>query len=196
VREELGLEQLDPGASDAFAVADHQIAHIYVRRPELVARVKALIEGLDGVERVLDADGKRAHGLDHPRSGELVAVARADRWFAYYFWLDDDRAPDYARTVDIHRKPGFDPVELFLDPALRWPKLAIGARLAKRALGFRTLLDVTPLDAGLVKGSHGRPTDRAEDGPVFLSSQPSLVPEGPVAAANVRDLILDHVFQD
>ncbi len=196
VRDELGRDQLDPGASEAFAVCDHQVAHIYVRRPERVAEVKALVEGLDGVERVLDADAKRAAGLDHPRSGELVAVARANRWFAYPFWLDDARAPDYARTVDIHRKPGFDPVELFLDPALRWPKLSVGTRLAKRALGFRTLLDVIPLDVGLVKGSHGRPTDRAEDGPILISSERRLVPEGPVAAAAVRDLILDHVFGD
>ena len=130
-------------------------------RPE----VKRLLEGLPGVERVLDDDGKRAAGLDHPRSGELVAVSRADRWFTYYYWLDDARAPDFARTVDIHRKPGYDPVELFLDPALRVPKASVGWRLAKKALGFRYLMDVIPLDASLVKGSHGRPTDDLGAGP-------------------------------
>ena len=124
---------LDAGASEAFAVADHQVAHVYVRRPERVAEVKRLLEGLDGVERVLDEDGKRAAGLDHPRSGELVAVSRADRWFSYYYWLDDARAPDFARTVDIHRKPGYDPVELFLDPALRAPEGE--GRLAAREEG-------------------------------------------------------------
>ena len=127
--------------------------------------VKRLLEGLPGVERVLDEDGKRAAGLDHPRSGELVAVSRADRWFTYYYWLDDARAPDFARTVDIHRKPGYDPVELFLDPALRVPKASVGWRLAKKALGFRYLMDVIPLDASLVKGSHGRPTDDLARGP-------------------------------
>jgi len=195
VREEMGREQLDPGASTAFAVADHQIAHVYVQRPERLAEVKALLEALPGVERVLDADSKPGYGLDHPRAGELVALAAADAWFTYYFWTDDAKAPDYARTVDIHRKPGYDPVELFIDPRLSLPKLRIAWRLAKRAAGFRTLMDLIPLDAGLVKGSHGRVTDQAEDGPVFISSAPDLLPEGPVPAVGVKRLILDHVFE-
>ncbi len=194
VREEMGRELLDAGASDAFAVCDHQVAHIYVRDAADVSRVQALLAGLEGVETILDADGKRAAGLDHPRSGELVAISRADRWFAYPYWLDDARAPDFATTVDIHRKPGYDPVELFLDPALRLPKLAVGWRLAKKALGFRTLMDVIPLDTTLVRGSHGRLTDRDEDGPLVLSSEADLLPEGPVAATQVKDLMLAHVF--
>lgn len=194
VREELGREQLDPGASAAFAVADHQVAHVYVRDPAMVDGVKALLQALPGVELVLDADGKRAYGLDHARAGELVAIAAADAWFTYYFWTDDARAPDYARTVDIHRKPGYDPVELFIDPQLSAPKLRIAWRLARRALGFRVLMDVIPLDAGLVKGSHGRVNDRAEDGPVFISSVPELLPPGQVQAVDVKRLILDHVF--
>jgi predicted AlkP superfamily pyrophosphatase or phosphodiesterase len=194
IRDELGREQLDPGASSAFAVADHQVAHVYVARPEAVPDVKRLIESLPGVERVLDAATKRDFGLDHPRAGELVAIARDDAWFTYCYWLDDDKAPDYARTVDIHRKPGYDPVELFLDPALRLPKAAIAWRIAKKALGFRTLMDVIPLDAGLVKGSHGRVTDRAEAGPLLISSAPELLPSGAVNAVDVKDLILRHVF--
>jgi predicted AlkP superfamily pyrophosphatase or phosphodiesterase len=194
VREELGRELLDAGASQAFAVADHQIAHVYVRSADRIAEVKALLEGLPGVERVLDEDGKREAGLDHPRSGELVAIAKAESWFTYYYWLDDARAPDFARTVEIHRKPGFDPVELFIDPAFKWPKGAVGWRLAKRKLGFRALLDVIPLDATLVKGSHGRLTDRAEDGPVIIGSEPELLPEGPVQAAAVKQLMLDCLF--
>jgi predicted AlkP superfamily pyrophosphatase or phosphodiesterase len=194
VREELGHEQLDPGASAAFAVADHQIAHVYVQRPELLAEVKALVEELPGVERVLDEDGKAELELDHSRSGELVAIANVDAWFTYYYWLDDAKAPDHARTVDIHRKPGYDPVELFIDPAIRFPKLSIAWRLAKRALGLRTLMDVIALDATLVKGSHGRITDRAEDGPLLISSEPMLLPEDAVAATDVKGLILDHVF--
>ena len=133
-------------------------------RPHLCARPRPTSRrcatswrGLDGVELVLDEAGKREAGLDHPRSGELVAISAADRWFSYYYWLDDERAPDYARTVDIHRKPGYDPVELFVDPAIRLPAAAIGWRLAKRKLGQRTLLDVISLkDTRLVKGSHGR----------------------------------------
>jgi predicted AlkP superfamily pyrophosphatase or phosphodiesterase len=193
-REERGREQLDAGASEAFAVADHQIAHVYVRRPEIIASVKALLESLPGVERVLDAEGKAAIGLDHARSGELVALSSANRWFSYYHWLTDDRAPDYARTVEIHRKPGYDPVELFLDPAIRLPKLAIGWRLAKRKLGFRALMDVIPLDADLVKGSHGRVTDSADDGPLLISSVAALLPPGAIAATDVKQLLLAHVF--
>lgn len=194
VRTELGRELLDAGASEAFAVADHQVAHVYVRRPERVPEVRRLLEGLAGVERVLDREGQRAAGLDHPRSGELVAVARPDRWFTYYYWLDDAAAPDFARTVDIHRKPGYDPAELFLDPALRWPQLRIGWRLAQKALGMRYLMDVIPLDAGLVRGSHGRPTDDLRAGPVLISSEPALLPEGPVDATAVKALLLAHLF--
>ena len=194
VREELGREQLDPGASAAFAVADHQIAHVYVRDVRRIGEVRALFEKLPGVERVLDDEGKRAFGLDHARSGELVLLSTADRWFSYYFWLDDERAPDYARTVDIHAKPGYDPVELFLDPSLAVPAFTVGRKLLARKLGFRNLLDVIPLDTSLVKGSHGRITDRPEDGPVFMTSEPELLPEGDVEATSVKELLLRHVF--
>jgi predicted AlkP superfamily pyrophosphatase or phosphodiesterase len=193
VRNELGHELLDPGASEAFAVSDHQVAHIYVRDPERIGEVKALVEGLPGVEMVLDGEGKRGMGLDHSRSGELVAISRADRWFTYYYWLDDGLAPDFASTVDIHRKPGFDPAELFLDPKLRIPKLRLAWKLLNMKLGFRTLMDVIGLDASIVKGSHGRVTDRPEAGPVFISSDEGLLPEGPVTAASVKSLVLNHL---
>jgi predicted AlkP superfamily pyrophosphatase or phosphodiesterase len=196
VREELGREQLDAGASDAFAVSDHQLCHVYVREPSRVPGVRRLFESAPGVERVLDREEQRAVGLDHERSGELVLISSADRWFSYYFWLDDARAPDYARTVDIHAKPGYDPVELFLDPSIAIPALTVGSKLVRRKLGFRTLLDVIPLDASLVRGSHGRPTDRAEQGPLFMSSAPHLVPEGTVDATDVKGLLLCHVFDD
>lgn len=194
VRLERGREQLDAGASHAFAVADHQIAHVYVARPELLPKVAACLAALPGVETVLDETGKRAAGLDHARSGELVAVARADSWFTYYHFLDDARAPDFARTVEIHRKPGYDPAELLFERKLAFPKLAVAARLARKALGFRTLMDVIGLDASVVRGSHGRPTDRAEDGPLFITSAPELLADGPVPAAAVKPLLLDHVF--
>jgi predicted AlkP superfamily pyrophosphatase or phosphodiesterase len=193
-RRELGRESLDAGASDAFAVADHQIAHVYVRKPALVPEVKALLESLPGIEGVLDEEGKHAHGLDHPRSGELVAIAKGDRWFTYYYWFEDEMAPDFARTVDIHRKPGYDPVELFLDPVLKAPKLTIGWVLLKKALGFHSLMDVIPLDATLVKGSHGRVTTGPEAGPVLISSEPSLLPEKAVHATEVKTAVLNHVF--
>src|SRR6185295_8667301 len=111
--------------------------------------------------------------LDHPRSGELVALAAPGAWFTYYFWLGDALAPDYARTVDIHRKPGYDPVELFLDPQLKWPKVRIAFRLAQKLLGFRYYMDVIGLDATVVRGSHGRlptPGWEARESPVFVCS--------------------------
>jgi hypothetical protein len=150
---------------------------------------------VEGIEMVLDEEGKREHGLDHPRSGDLVAVSRPDRWFSYYFWFDDARAPDYARTVDIHRKPGYDPAELFVDPAIRVPALKVGATLAKKALGFRYLMDVVPLDGSMVRGSHGRLTDRFEDGPVLLTNRPDLLPaEGAVPATAVKEVVMEHLF--
>ncbi len=194
VRVEMERELLDPGASSAFAVTDHQVAHIYVQNPADIPAVKSLIDGLPGVEKVLDGETKASAGLDHDRAGELVAVSDADSWFTYYYWLDDARCPDFARTVEIHRKPGYDPVELFLDPALPFPKLSVIWRLVKKILGFRTLMDVIPLDASLVKGSHGRPTDRDEDGPVFITSEAALAPSAPLKATEVKDLILRHIF--
>jgi predicted AlkP superfamily pyrophosphatase or phosphodiesterase len=192
VRREQGGEHLDTAASLAFAVADHQITHIYIREPELVPAVASAVAALPGVESVGPA---REFGLDHPRAGDLVALARPNAWFAYYHWLDDAVAPDYARTVEIHRKPGYDPVELFLDPSLRLPKLAVGWRLAKRALGFRTMMNVIPLDPTLVKGSHGRLTDD-DRGAILIGSEPALLPEGPIAATAVKALLLAHIFPD
>ena len=193
VRDELGTDALDAGASEAFAVADHQVAHVYVRDARRVGDVKRLLSQMPGVELVLDRDEQGAYGLDHERSGELVAVSASDAWFTYYYWQDDDRAPDYARTVDIHRKPGYDPAELLLDPALSVPKLRIAATLAKKALGFRYLMNVIPLDAALVRGSHGRIPDALDDGPLLISSERDAA-EGTLGATAVRDVILSHVF--
>jgi predicted AlkP superfamily pyrophosphatase or phosphodiesterase len=195
VRDELGTDAFDPGASRAFAVADHQVAHVYVRDRADVPAVKALLAGVRGVAEVADADGLRAYGLDHERSGELVAIADRDAWFTYYYWLDDARAPDYARTVDIHRKPGYDPAELFLDPALTLPKVRVAATLARKALGFRYLMNVIPLDATLVRGSHGRIPSSLAEGPVAISSEAGAL-SGPVDPTAVHDLMLAHLFDD
>ena len=194
--EEHGREVLDAGASEAFAMADHQIAHIYVKNPDRIPEVAKLVEGLDGVGSVWDAEDKRANGLDHPRSGELVAISQTDRWFSYYYWLDDEKAPDFARTVDIHRKPGYDPVELFVDPEIRFPTMATGWKLAKRKLGQRQLMDVISLkDTHLVKGTHGRLTDDPAFGPLVISSDADMLPEGPVEATDFKALVLDHIFR-
>ena len=193
--EEFGREILDAGASDAFAVADHQIAHIYVKDPDQIDAVAALVRRLDGVEEVWDEAAKKANGLDHPRSGELVAISKPDRWFSYYYWLDDAKAPDFARMVDIHRKPGYDPVELFVDPKIRFPMLTTGIKLAKRKLGQRQLLDIiSPNDTKLVKGTHGRITDDPDHGPLVISSEAGLLPDGAVDAVDFKALVLEHIF--
>ncbi len=193
VREELGRELLDAGASRAFAVADHQVAHVYVRDKADVSPVRDLLAHHDGVDLVLEGRSRSAAGLDHERSGELVAVAEAEAWFTYYYWMDDERAPDFARTVDIHRKPGYDPVELFVDPDLRAPAARVGFRLLQKKLGFRYLMDVIPLEPSLVSGSHGRLPDAPEHGPLLISRRADLVGGAHLHAAAVHDVILNHL---
>ncbi len=194
VKEDLGREYLDPGLSRAFAVADHQVAHVYVRDPADMAGVKRVLAALPGVEGVLDEGGKRAAGLDHPRSGELVLVAEPGAWFTYYYWHDDARAPDFARTVDIHRKPGYDPCELFIDPDIRFPRLRVAWTLLRKMLGLRYLMEVVPLNPFLVRGSHGRPADAPEDRPVLMTTEPGLLRAEEIGAAEVFGILLDHVF--
>ena len=192
IREERGRELLDAGASVAFAVADHQVAHVYVNDPARVAEVEAIVAAVPGVARTYSGDARREIGLDHPRAGEIVAVAERGAWFTYYYWLDDGHAPDFARTVDIHRKPGYDPCELFFDPKLAAPKLRVARKLLARKLGFRNLLDVTPLDALLVKGSHGVPSATRAGRPVFIGDA-SIVARDEYDATDVHDLILRHL---
>jgi predicted AlkP superfamily pyrophosphatase or phosphodiesterase len=184
-----GMEYLDPWSSAAFAVADHQVAHVYVRDHHLIPKIRDLIAELDGVDEVLDERGKRVARIDHHRSGELVAVAEPDAWFTYYYWLKDECAPDFARTVEIHRKPGFDPAELFLDPSDRWVKARAALALLRRRLGFRYLMDVVPLDPSWVRGTHGRLPDDPSDGPVLICSEAGLERDR-VAATEVRELLL------
>jgi predicted AlkP superfamily pyrophosphatase or phosphodiesterase len=192
IREELGLELLDPGASRAFAVADHQIAHIYVNDSSIVNDVRSLLERISGVEKILGLAEKREAGLDHPRAGDLIAITGENSWFTYYYWFDDSRAPDFARTVDIHRKPGYDPVELFLDPTIRAAMAKIALKLLRKKLGFRMLMDVIPLDATLVKGSHGRvPTDKKE-WPILVA--PDNFAPGEIRSTDVLNLLRASVM--
>ncbi len=192
VHTQAGMEYLDPWTSRAFAVADHQIAHVYVRDPGDLPAVAKLCAALPGVAQVLDADGQARAGLGHARCGELVLVAEADAWFTYYYWLDDAAAPDFARLVEIHRKPGYDPAELFFDPAgPAAAKARAGLALLRKKLGMRYLMNVVGLDAGAraVRGSHGRlPTDPA-DAPVLICSDPAAARDR-VAATEVKELLL------
>jgi predicted AlkP superfamily pyrophosphatase or phosphodiesterase len=187
-----GMEYLDPWTSRAFAVADHQVAHVYVKDPADVGAVAKLCAALDGVDEVLDEAGKAANGLDHARSGELVLMAEPDAWFTYYYWLDDAHAPDFAQLVEIHRKPGYDPAELFFDPAA-----PIAARrraataLARKKLGMRYRMSVVGLDAGAnaVRGSHGRLPAHPNDAPVLICSDRS-ASRPHLAATDVKRFLL------
>lgn len=161
-------ELLDPGTSRAFAVCDHQLAHVSCADAEALAKAAAVLRDLEGIERVYAGDQRRAIGLDHPRSGELIAVAAPGAWFTYDYWLDDARRPDFARCVEIHKKPGYDPRELLFDP--RGGKRRAMRALARKLLGLRYVMDPVPLDTALVKGSHGRPAARAEEGPLIIGS--------------------------
>lgn len=194
IKEELGLELLDAGASKAFAVADHQVAHIYLNDPALEKDVRAVLEKEHGVERVLDRAQQTELGVNHPRAGDLIAIAKENAWFTYYYWFDERLAPDFARCVDIHRKPGYDPVELFLDSKIPAVKLKILWRLLQKRLGFRMLMDVIPLDAALVKGSHGcRPSSPA-DYPLLISERPDLLSTGQIDSLDVYHALKRHVL--
>jgi len=192
IREEKGLELLDPGASEAFASADHQIAHIYVKDKSRIEEVKKILATVEGIAFILDEDGKKKYKLNHERAGDIVVMAKSDSWFTYYYWNDDSKAPDYARLVDIHRKPGYDPVEMFMNPKNPFIKLRAAYKLARKLLGFRYLMDVIPLDATLVKGSHGSTQIGKEYYPVLISDQKFT--QGEIEATDVYDIIWKSVF--
>jgi predicted AlkP superfamily pyrophosphatase or phosphodiesterase len=189
IKTELGLELMDCGASKVFAVADHQVAHIYLNDRSLEAKVCALLQQIPGIGLVMDLKAKQALGIDHPRAGEIIAVAKENAWFTYYYWFDDRVAPDFARTVDIHRKPGYDPVELFLDPEIQIPKLKIAWRLLQKKLGFRMLMDLIPLDSALVKGSHGCRPEKVSDYPLLITEKNSLPTNSLVQATDVYHML-------
>lgn len=150
LKEENGKENLIPGESPAWALVDHQLAHVFVKDPDDVDLVADLFRDHPDIEHVLVGADRRSFSLDHPRSGDVVLISKPNAWFAYYWWQQDEKAPDYARTVDIHKKPGYDPVELFID----MPTKSI------------------PLDATLVKGSHGYPANESSRKGVLISTTP------------------------
>jgi predicted AlkP superfamily pyrophosphatase or phosphodiesterase len=189
IRVERNLELLDAGASAAFAVADHQLAHIYINDKQVASKVRSIIEKTPGIELVLDKTEQRQYHIDHERSGDLVVMADAHSWFCYYFWLDDSKAPDYARVVDIHKKPGYDPVEMFMTSKLR-----AAYKLLRKKAALRYVMDVIPLDATLIKGSHGRINTPS-------SSHPVLIPDiklekNELQPTDVYEVIWQHLTQN
>jgi Type I phosphodiesterase / nucleotide pyrophosphatase len=191
-------EMLDTFGSDAFAVCDHQVAHVYLGRPDdrSAGRVSELIRAMPGVARVCAGDERAEIGLDHRRAGDLVVLSQADSWIAYPYWLDDRLAPDFARTVDIHRKPGYDPCELFFNPGLFWPAGRALLQLARKKLGFRALFDVVPLNPFLVRGSHGMPAIDRDNKPVLIGDGPPPEQAGAIPMTGVRDLLWSALNRD
>lgn len=194
IRIERGLELLDAGASKAFAVADHQIAHIYVKNTNDIFNVKNLLEQIEGVERVLSKEEIKKEHLEHNRCGDLVVMADKDSWFTYYFWLDDNKAPDYARMVDIHKKPGYDPVEMMTDPDDKLVMFKVLGKLLKKKLGFRTIMNIIPIDATLIKGSHGRVPEDIYDYPILISNDVERHTSNIIEAVDVYKTIESHVL--
>lgn len=194
IRTERGLELLDAGASKAFAVADHQVAHIYIKDQSIKQEVKALLEKQKGIERVLSDEEIGKVNLNHDRCGDLVAIADENSWFTYYFWLDDKKAPDYARMVDIHKKPGYDPVEMLTDPSDKFVMVKVVWKLLMKKLGFRTVLNIIPIDANLVKGSHGRIPDDEVDHPILISNNKDLISKPTVLATEVFRVLENHIL--
>ncbi|MCA6074293.1 alkaline phosphatase family protein [Fulvivirga sedimenti] len=190
VREERGTELLDAGASRAFALADHQIAHVYIKDPSDLGAIRTILEGVEGVEQVLDKKQQSAFHLDHDRSGDLVIVADKDSWFTYYYWLDDKKAPDFARTVDIHKKPGYDPAEMFMDPekALVMPRVLL--KVLGKKIGFRTLMNVIPLNPSMIRGSHGRIPEDNLDKAIFIGD---MTKSDSFAPDQFKDILLSYM---
>ncbi|MFT4649483.1 MAG: putative AlkP superfamily pyrophosphatase or phosphodiesterase [Planctomycetota bacterium] len=189
-------EMLDFFASRAFAVTDHQIAHVYCQDEAAIQKARGALENLPGVDQILDRQAQAEFGIDHENAGDLVVVSEARSWFTYYYWSDPDEEPDFARTVDIHRKPGYDPCEMLLDPAIRFPKLKIVGKLLQKKTGYRYRMDLIPLDASLIHGSHGRLPDNPKNGPVYLSTIPfdegNPAPEGnAIEMTSIKARVLD-----
>jgi predicted AlkP superfamily pyrophosphatase or phosphodiesterase len=186
IRVERGLELLDAGASKAFAVADHQVAHIYINDVSVTNKVRNIIEQVPGVELVLDREAQAQYHINHERAGDLVVMADEKSWFSYYFWMDDAVAPDYARVVDIHKKPGYDPVEMFMTSKAR-----AAYKLLRKKAGLRYVMDVIPLDATLIKGSHGRLEKNSSFHPVLITDE---IYKDSVKATEVYDVIWKHLM--
>lgn len=186
IRIERGLELLDPGASKAFVVADHQVAHVYINDEMVTEKVRSIVEKVPGIELILDRDAQKKYNIDHERAGEFVLVADEKSWFTYYFWVDDSVAPDYARVVDIHKKPGYDPVEMFMTSKAR-----AGYKLLRKKAGFRYVMDVIPLNATLIKGSHGRVNTPAKFHPVLITD--SKQENDALIGTDVYDVIWKHL---
>ena len=160
-------EYIDFEFSKAFAMVDHQIAHVYINNGS-TEYIKRILENIEGIERVLSAEDKKRFNINNKRSGDLIALANRDSWFSYYWWYEDQKAPSFARMVDIHRKPGYDPAELFTDPKTK----------------------SIPLNPNKIKASHGRPSNNiTEEGlALYISNQKSVISTNSEGIVNCVDI--------
>jgi hypothetical protein len=177
VRDTPAGELLDLAASRAWTLADHQVGHVYLRDPADAATVATLFRGRAGVGRVLVGDDLVKAGLVDPgqsrlasRCGDVVIESTLDSWQTYFYWLDDAKAPVFARTIDIHRKPGYDPLELHLDRS-RLPQIAI------------------PLDPTLVKGSHGAIDPANAHETILIASRPDVTAAASLAMTDIVGIV-------
>ncbi len=172
VNREADGEHLNIAGSGAWALADHQMAHVFVRdsEPALIRQVAELFASTEGIAEVLTGSQRERFGVAHPRAGDVVLISEVNSWQAYYWWLEDENAPAFARTVDIHRKPGYDPVELHFDPATK----------------------SIPLDATLVRGSHGAPATSDERCGILGASAAGVLPQRRLRDIDVAPLLLRH----
>jgi hypothetical protein len=166
-------ELLDPGPSQAFAVCDHQLAHVYVDSQDRIPDVAERLTRCDGMDRVLWGERRAELGLNHQRSGDIICLAAEGYWFRYEYWLDDRKKPDFAHSVEIHKKPGYDPRELVMDA--KGGKWRAARALLRKKLGLRYVMDPIGLDPSVVKGTHGRPPARPEDGPLVIAPDPDVL---------------------
>lgn len=187
-------ELIDYGISEAFAVADHQLAHVYVPDDRIRPAVREHLRSVEGIDEILEGESLSAAGLAHQNSGDFVVTAKSNSWFTYYYWQEDAAAPDFARTVAIHEKPGYDPCEMFLDPSIPFPRLKVGWLLAKKSLGFRYNMNVIPLNASLVRGSHGLKPTNESSAPVFIASQSISGIAERVPMVDVKKIMLRTIF--
>ncbi len=164
------------------------LLYAYINDFSVTTEIRNLLENVPGIELILDKKDQAAYHIDHRRSGDFVLMAEAGSWFTYYFWLDDAKAPDYARSVDIHKKPGYDPVEMFMTSKLR----AL-YKLLRKKMGFRYVMDVIPLDATLIRGSHGRIGVDSEFCPVIITERN--LQKNNVCASDVFEIIYDEIWK-
>jgi predicted AlkP superfamily pyrophosphatase or phosphodiesterase len=185
-------ERLDPGTSRAFAVCDNQVAHVYVARGEDIPAVRAILEAVSGVREVFDTAAQVDLGIDHPRSGELIATSTPRAFFSYPYWFEANKQPDFADCVAVFDKIGTDTCELFLKPGLAG-KLHTAKRLAQLGLGLKVPFDIVDTNDANVRGARRIARNDPQRGAAAISSW-NLGRTGPVPMEDLKDLILARMF--